>query len=290
MQLLTFLVSYPLLWIVSKVPFRILYLLSDFSYVILYKIIGYRKKIVKENLLIALPHLTEKERLTIEKKFYRHFCDSFLELIKTITISEKEMEKHFKIENIELVKEFEAKGKSIVLICAHYSSYEWLLIMNKYITFQGFGVYKKLRNKYFDNLIQTVRGKFGGTLVNSKEIITKVKENQKNGILGYYGFVSDQSPKIRTINHFSSFFGLKVPVFTGAEFLAKKFDMNVMFVKGQKIKRGYYKATFISPKKEVNDYPDYQLTDEFLQLLEKQILEAPEYYLWTHKRFKHRQN
>jgi KDO2-lipid IV(A) lauroyltransferase len=244
--------------------------------------------VVRENLKIALPHLSDKERKRVEQRFYHHFCDSIMEVIKTITISPKEMEKRFIIDNIELVKEMEAKGKSIILICAHYSSYEWLLVMNKYLSFKGFGIYKKLRNKYFDKMIRKIRGRFGGILINSKDAIKRIKQNQDNGILGYYGFVSDQSPKLRKVNHYTKFFGVEVPVFTGAEYLAKKLDMNVMFVKGEKIKRGYYKAKFISITGEPKDYPDFQITDKFLRLLEKQILEAPEYYLWTHKRFKHR--
>lgn len=288
MQLLAYLLLYPFLWCISILPFKLLYILSDFSYFILYHIIGYRKKTVRENLLIALPHLSDAERKVIEKKFYHHFCDSFLEVIKTMTISEKEMEKRFVIDNIDLVLEMEAKKKSIILICAHYSSYEWLLIMNKYIDFHGFGIYKKLRNKYFDKLVRNIRGKFGGTLIDSKEAVQKMKENQKNGILGYYGFVSDQSPKLHRTNYFTTFFGVEVPVFTSAEYLAKKMDMNIMFVKGQKIKRGYYKARFISLEGNPRDYPNFDITDQFFRLLEEQILEAPEYYLWTHKRWKHR--
>lgn len=288
MQLLLFIITYPILWCVSILPFRILYFLSDIFYFFIYHIIRYRKKTVQENLSIALPHLSDQERKVIEKKFYHHFCDSFLEMMKTITISDKEIEKRFVIENIELVKEMEKKGKSIILICAHYSSYEWLLVMNKYISFHGFGIYKKIRNKYFDKLVRNVRARFNATLIDAKKTVLLIKENQEKGILGYYGFVSDQSPKLHRTNYYTKFFGIEVPVFTGAEYLAKKLDMNVMFVKGQKIKRGYYKARFISFEGNPKETPNYQITDEFLRLLELQILEAPEYYLWTHKRFKHR--
>lgn len=287
MQLLLFLLIYPFLWCISILPFRLLYLLSDFTCFIIYRVIGYRKKVVEANLKIALPHLSNNERKKIEIKFYHHFCDLFLEVIKTMTISQKEMEKRFTLDNPELVAEVEAKGKSIVLICAHYSSYEWLLVMNNVVQFEGFGIYKKLKNKYFDKLIRDIRSKNGGTLIDSRVAIERMKENQTNGILGYYGMVSDQSPKIRKRNHYTNFFGVNVPVFTGAEFMARKLDMNVMFVKGRKIKRGYYAAQFIPLKKEVKDYKEYEITNEFFRLLEEQILEAPEYYLWTHKRFKH---
>ncbi len=290
MQLLIFILVYPFLWCISILPFKLLYLLSDFIYLILYKLLGYRISTVRKNLNIALPHLSDEERKEIEIKFYHHFCDTMVEMIKTMSISEKEMAKRFTLDNIELVKEMEAKGKSVSLICAHYASYEWLLVMNKSLSIKGFGIYKKLRNRYFDRMVRKIRGRFGGVLIDSKDAIKCIKENQKKGIQGYYGMVSDQSPKLRRVNHYTKFFGAEVPVFTGAEFLAKGFDMNIMFVKGRKIKRGYYAAEFISLKKDPKDYPNFEIMDEFFALLEDQIREAPEYYLWTHKRFKHQRN
>ncbi|RZJ60396.1 MAG: lipid A biosynthesis acyltransferase [Flavobacterium sp.] len=290
MQLLAYILIYPLIWLVSILPFRVLYIFSDLAYILVYRIIGYRKKTVRENMAIALPHLSVDERKIVEKKFYHHFCDSFFEMMKTITISEKELRRRFTFDNIELVNEIEAKGKSIVLICAHYGSYEWLLIMNKFLTTHtGFGVYKKIRNKYFDRLVIRIRGKFDANLVDTRQTISLMRDNQKKGILGYYGFISDQSPKIDRATYWTKFFGKTVPVHVGGEMLSKKFDMNIMFVKGAKIRRGYYKATFIPVVGPIKEIPNFEITERFLRLLEQQIVEAPEYYLWTHKRFKHTQ-
>lgn len=291
MQLIAYIALYPLIWFISILPFKVLYFLSDLVYIIIYRMIGYRKKTVRENMALTLPHLTDSERRDIEKKFYSHFCDSFFEMIKTMTISDRELKRRFTFDNIELVKEFEDKGKSIVLICAHYASYEWLLVMNKYLTIhKGFGVYKTIRNKYFDRLVRRIRGKFDAELVDTKNTIGLMRENQKKGILGYYGFISDQSPRIDRATYWTKFFGMEVPVHVGGELLAKKFDMNIMFVKGAKIKRGYYKATFIPCNQTPKDIPNFEITEQFLRLLEQQITEQPEYYLWTHKRFKHRRN
>jgi len=291
MQLLAYIIAYPILFFFSILPFRVLYFLSDVVYVLVYYIIGYRKSTVRLNMALTLPHLSFEERKKIEKKFYHHFCDTFVEMIKTMTISVEELQKRFTFDNIELVEEFEKKGKSIILICAHYGSYEWLLIMNKYLTTHtGFGVYKKINNPYFDRLVRKIRGKFDGTLIDTKETIPVMKDNQRKGILGYYGFISDQSPKIYRVPYWGMFFGMEVPVHSGAEMLAKKLDMNVMFVKGAKIRRGYYKATFIPYNESPKEVPAFEVTDRFLRLLEQQIIECPEYYLWTHKRFKHRRN
>ena len=130
MQFLVFILTFPFLWIISILPFRIFYWFSDCIYLVVYYIIGYRKKTVKENLALALPHLSDKERLEIEKKSYHHLCDMFLEMVKTMTISSEEMNKRFSITNLEVIKEYEKKGKSIMLIASHYASWEWLIVLN----------------------------------------------------------------------------------------------------------------------------------------------------------------
>jgi KDO2-lipid IV(A) lauroyltransferase len=288
MQFLLYLFLYPLLWLLSILPFRVLYFFSDFVYLIIYYIIGYRKKTVRENIALALPNLSEKERLIIEKKSYHHMCDMFLEMIKTMTISESEMDKRFQFVNIEIYKDLEKKGKSIALMCAHYASYEWVISINSKINFKGFAIYKRINNKYFDKLVRDIRSKFKANLITTKETIPTIRENFKNNILGIYGFASDQSPRISSAFHWNTFMGVEVPVHTGAEMLAKKYDMNVVFLKVEKVKRGYYKAQFQTLSENASEVPNYEITDQFLKLVEQQIHEAPEYYLWTHKRWKHR--
>jgi lauroyl/myristoyl acyltransferase len=288
MQFLVFIIAYPFLWIVSILPFRIFYWLSDVVYFLVYYIVGYRKKVVRANLAMALPHLNDKERLVIEKKSYQHLCDMFLEMIKTMTISSEEMNKRFKIINIDLVKEYEKKGKSIVLLASHYASWEWLITLNDKTSFRGIGVYKKIANKYFDKLIRDIRSKYDAELVVTRETIPLIAKNQREGILCIYGLASDQSPKLDRIFHWETFMGIEVPVHTGAEMIAKKYDLSVVFVKVKKVKRGYYEATFVPITDNPKSIPDFGITHAFIREVEKQILEAPEYYFWTHKRWKHK--
>ena len=288
MQFFIFILTFPFLWMVSILPFRIFYWFSDFIYIIVYYVIGYRKKIVKANLVLALPHLSDKERLIIEKKSYHHMCDMFLEMIKTMTISAAEMNRRFVVTNIELVKEYEVKGKSTVLLASHYASWEWLLSVNEKTSFKGIGVYKKIANTYFDKLIRDIRSKYNAELVETKHTIPLIAENQKKGILSMYGLASDQSPKLNRAFHWDSFMGVEVPVHTGAEMLAKKYDLNVLFVKVKKLKRGFYEATFIPITDDPRSIPDFEITNIFLREVEKQIIDAPEYYFWTHKRWKHK--
>ncbi len=288
MRFIIYLIAYPFLWCISMLPFRLLYLLSDFVYLIVYYFIGYRKKTVRENLALALPNLSDEERLVIEKKSYKHLCDMFLEMIKTMTISTKEINKRFVFSNLEVYKKLEKQDKSIAMMLAHYASYEWVISMNTYVRFNGYAIYKKIANPYFDKLVRDIRSRFKAYLITTKETVPTIINNKNNNKLSIYGFASDQSPKISSAFHWQKFMGIEVPVHTGAEMLSKKYDMNVIFLKVKKVKRGHYEASFEILSDKVQEVPNYEITDKFLKLVEQQIYEAPEYYLWTHKRWKHR--
>ena len=288
MRFIVYLITYPILWCISMLPFRILYLLSDFAYLIVYYLIGYRKKTVRENLTLALPYLSGAERLVIEKKSFRHLCDMFLEMIKTMTISKKEINDRFVFTNLEVYKNLEAQEKSIAMMLAHYASYEWVISMNSYVSFSGYAIYKKIANPYFDKLVRSMRSRFKAYLITTKETVPCIIKNKNNKLLSIYGFASDQSPKVSSAFHWQKFMGIEVPVHTGAEMLSKKYDMNVIFLKVKKVKRGYYEASFEVLSENAQEVPDYAITDKFLKLVEQQIYEAPEYYLWTHKRWKHK--
>ncbi|AXB58402.1 lysophospholipid acyltransferase family protein [Flavobacterium fluviale] len=288
MQFLVYILAYPLLWLISILPFRLFYLFSDFVYFLVYRVIGYRKKVVRENLALTLPHLSDAERKDIEKKFYKHMCDMFLEMIKTMSISPEEMEKRFHVTNIDLVLDYAKKGKSVILVASHYASYEWLLTINPKIGFQGIAVYKKLANPYFDRLVRKIRSKFKTEMIETRKAIPTMAQNQRDGILSMYGLASDQSPKLDRIFHSMKFLGIEVPVHTGAEMLAKKYDLSVIMVKVKKVRRGYYEATFLPIADNPKEFEDFKITEMYLQEVEKQILETPEFYLWTHKRWKHR--
>jgi lauroyl/myristoyl acyltransferase len=288
MQFLVFILAYPILWFISILPFPVFYLLSDFVYYILYYIIGYRKKTVRANLILAFPDLTPKERFVIEKKHYKHLTDTFLEIIKTMSISEAEMNKRFAITNIELVTEYENKGKSIALLASHYASWEWLLTMNDRVQFKGIGIYKKISNDYFDKMVRDIRSKFNAELVEVQKSKALMKENYKKGILCMYGLASDQSPMLHKEQYWQSFMGVEVPVHVGAESVARKYDMNILFVKVKKVKRGFYEATFVPMSDKVQETTPFEITNKYIKEVEKQIHEAPEYYFWTHNRWKHR--
>ncbi len=276
------------MWLISILPFRLLYLFSDGIYILIYHIIGYRKKTVKENLHLVFPDKSNKEIKTITKTFYHHLCDMIVESIKSMTISEAEMKKRFVIKNVDQILELEKENKSIVLMCGHYASWEWIFILQRYINHKGYAIYKRLANKYFDALVKRIRAKYNSYLITTKETFTVLMAAKKKGELTINGFAADQSPKHDKAFHWQEFMNIKVPVHTGAELLAKKLDMAVVFLKVKKLKRGYYEATIETITKTPREFKDYDITDIFLKRLEAQIYEAPEYYLWTHKRWKHR--
>jgi KDO2-lipid IV(A) lauroyltransferase len=209
-------------------------------------------------------------------------------MIKTMSITRKEMEKRYVFTNLDVYLDLEKKGKSIAILCAHYASYEWTISMNYHITFEGYGIYKKINNRYFDKLVKDIRSKFKATLITTRETIPIIEKNSKTNHLGVYGFASDQSPQASKTFHWGPFMGIETPVHTGAEMIAKRFDLNVLFLRTKKVKRGYYEATFELMADNPKEVPNYEISDDFLRRVEKQILEAPEFYLWTHKRWKHK--
>ena len=287
MQFLVYILAYPLLILISFLPFRLLYVLSDIVFVLVYYVFGYRRKVVKANLLIAFPDYTDARRKEIEIKFYKHMCDMFLEMMKTMSISKQEMEKRFVFKILDVYLDLEKKGKSIAMMMAHYASYEWAILMNTKISFEAFAIYKRLSNPYFDNLVRKIRSNFKTRLIHTRESVGIIERNEIEKNQGLYGFISDQSPRAKGRRYLGLFMGIEVPVFTGAEMLAKRFDMNVIYLKVTKVKRGFYEAEIEILAEDVKNVPDYQITDLFLKKVENQINEAPEYYLWTHKRWKH---
>lgn len=288
MQLIAYILVYPILWLISILPFRLLYAFSDLLYIFIYRIFGYRKSTVKTNLRLVFPGKSDKEIKDITSKFYHHLCDMMVEAIKSLTISKKEMQKRFKFSNIELIHDLEKKERSIILMCAHYGSWEWIFILQTYIKYKGYAVYKRLANKHFDKLVKGIRAKYNSHLITTKETLNVLTEANKKGELTINGFVSDQSPKAHKAFHWSEFMGIKVPMYTGAEMMAKKMDMAVVFFRVKRLKRGYYETTFETITESPREFEDYTITDTFFKLVEKQIYEAPQYYLWTHKRWKHR--
>lgn len=263
-------------------------MISDVVAFFVYYVFGYRKKVIYTNLKLAFPEKSEEERHRIRKKFYCHFIDIFMEMIKSFTISEKELMRRYQFTNIELVNSIEKEGKSMILVGSHYANWEWIFILNSYVTCKGVASYRRINNKYFDKKIRSSRGRFRTKLVETKDVITLIAENAKNNIQTLYGFLNDQSPQLKKTKYWSDFFGIRVPMQTGSEFLSKKHDLPIFMIKTKKVKRGYFESEFVLLAKNPRDFKDYELTDKYTKELEGLIREKPEHYFWSHRRFKHR--
>ncbi len=288
MHKLVFYLSYPIVWLFSKLPFRVLYIISDAIYLLFFYIIGYRKKVVLDNLKLAYPNKSDKETRRIQKLFFRHFVDTLIEAIKAITISEISIKKRYTYKNIELIDKLYGEGKSIILVGAHYGNWEWVVGMPLSAKVDCYTSYTKIQNKKFENLIKDSRSKFGMICLKSSDIIKGIVKNTKQQKQGLYLLVSDQSPMLQKNQYWSEFLNVNVPIFTGAETISKKFDFAVVNMNTSKIKRGYYESEFELITDTPNELNTNEITDTYLRLTEKHIAKQPEFYLWSHRRFKHK--
>ena len=287
MNALIYYLSFPLLWIISRLPFAVFYLLSDVVCFILYRLIGYRKSVVQGNLKIAFPDLAPTELLQIEKKFYTHLCDLFLEIIKSMGMRKEEMLERFQVKNIEVLKTFEEQNRSIFLVCGHYASWEWMMSLGYHIKHKGYGIYRPISNPYFDALIKRIRSRHDAYMITQKESVSIIKNKEASGELSIYVFASDQSPRPKPLTYWRSFLGVHVPMYNGAERLAIELDVPVVFAKIKRVERGYYELEFKTLTDQPKSLKKNEITDLFTEWLEAQIKEDPSQYFWTHKRFKY---
>ncbi len=288
MNLILFYFTYPIICFFSILPMPILYIISDFFYVILYYVIGYRKEVILGNINIAFPEKTEKERKLIAKKFYKHFTDIILESVKCFTISEKEILKRYKYKNPEIVNKYINEGKSIALVGAHLANWEWSISLPFVVNTNLFGAYSKLRNENFEKKLRTTREKFGVIGSKTYNFMKFIDDKFEKKIQGAYILLSDQSPVLKKTFHWADFFGVNVPVHTGAEMLSKKYNLVVINYRAKKIKRGYYETDFELITENPREFKDFDISEKFLRITERNVREQPELYLWSHKRFKHK--
>lgn len=288
MQFLSFALTYPLILLLSILPMRVLYLISDFFFFLVYYVFGYRKEVVLNNLRLSFPEKQEDEIKLISKKFFKHFTDLIVESVKYFSISEKEIKKRYKFLNPELVDKYGNKGKSIIIVGAHQANWEWSTSMPLALKTTVLGAYTKIQNKYYEKTIKKSRKRFGINGYRTSDTVKNIKRNIDNNLQAVYILLSDQSPQVHKTFYWSNFFGVKVPIHTGAEMLAKKFDCTMINYVAKKVKRGYYEVTFELITETPKEFKDYELTEKYLTITEKNIREQPEFYLWSHKRFKHR--
>tara|TARA_A100000164_G_scaffold310265_1_gene287886 strand:- start:201 stop:1040 length:840 start_codon:yes stop_codon:yes gene_type:complete len=273
---------------ISRLNFTSIYLISDLLYYIIYYIFSYRKKVVRKNLELAFPEKSKMERRRIERENFRNLTDIFLETFKSNNIKEKDLMERFKFKNPELLEKIYNNNQEVIVMCSHYCSWEWVFVIEKITKFKINAIYKQLSNKYFDKWTKDRRSQYGANMITTKETYREISRLSKLKSLNFYGFASDQSPKKSKAVYWGNFLNNWVPIHTGAEIIAKKYNIAIVFMDVQKVKRGYYEASFSLITEKPNSFKKFELTDKYIELVEKQVRNKPEYYTWTHRRFKHR--
>lgn len=288
MNLLIYLIVYPFILFISHLPFKLMYTISDITFYVLYYLIKYRRKVVRYNLEMSKISNSKKEMIKIEKQFYRHITDVFFEMFKFLSISEKEIKKRFVVENPELLQKLANQNKSVVFMVAHHGGFEYFMSIGYHVPHAPFAVYTPLSNKYLDGLVKKIRLRHGAQMISRYNAALFIKNQLKENKLFLYGMAADQSAQIRSKTYWKEFLGIKVPVFTGSERIAKEHDLPVVFGKMKQKKRGFYSVEVEVICEKPKKIKDFKITDKFVTLVEKQIKESPHLYFWTHDRFKHK--
>jgi len=269
----------------SYLPLPILYRLSDYLYLIIYYVINYRRKVVFTNLRNAFPNKSEQDITMIAKGFYHHFCDLMIESIKLFSISEKEIKERCKIINPALIAAYAKQGKSLIIPTGHYNNWEMAATtVNLQIPHQPIVIYAPLKNKFFNDLIKGTRTKFGLELWSKREVKTGLKTAPKR--LRAIIFAADQSPGLARAAYWTTFLNQETGVMIGSAKYAKQYGYPVVFGKITKVKRGYYEIEFIPLVDQPKHYSYGEITEKHTRLLEEIIIENPQYWLWSHKRWK----
>lgn len=278
----------PFIYLVSLLPFPLLYGLSYGMYLLLYRVIGYRRGVVTENLRNSFPGKGEEEIAGIRKRFYRYFCDLTLESFKTLTISKKKMLEHCALEPQaqQLFDEMAARGESFIIVMGHKGNWEWagntFSLLGKH---QLYVIYHPLTNPYFNSLVYKMRRKFGTRLIAMNNTFRDMVANRHE--LNATAFIADQSPRPDRA-WWMTFLNQDTPVFMGTEKIAQKLNVPIVYVSVKRIRRGYYSVgatLLLSPPfgKE-----EGVITEIHTRKLEQDIREQPETWLWTHRRWKHK--
>ncbi|MES2285024.1 MAG: lysophospholipid acyltransferase family protein [Bacteroidota bacterium] len=272
---------------ISLLPFPLLYALSDGLYILFYYILGYRKKVVLQNIRNSFPDKTEKEHIEICKKFYRHFCDLVVESLKTFTISEKEVLKRVICINPEVIDKYFDQKRSVIIAGGHYNNWELFAVaVDALIKHKTVGIYKPLSNKYFDGKMRSTRGKYGLEMISTKEV--KTFFDTHTNVLTATIFGTDQSPSNPNNAYWMKFLNQDTGVLFGAEKFAKEYNYPVVYGRLNKLKRGHYSLDFTDVTDTPKETAHGEITEKITLLLEKDIQAIPQYWLWTHRRWKHK--
>ena len=282
---------YPLLaiwYLLSMLPLRVHYVISDGMYLMLYRLLGYRRKVVRVNLRNAFPEKSEEELQRIERGFYHFFCDYRAESVKLMTISRENLRRRMVFKGTDIVDEVIEDGQSCAVFLGHLCNWEWVTSLPLWVTpkAQCGQIYHPIENHIFDRLFLRLRQRLGAVCIPMKDTLREIISYRRKNQPVVIGYIADQKPHWVNIHHWLYFLHHDTPVLTGTERIVKKVNHAVFFLDVRRVRRGYYEATFKLITHEPQKMPDYEITDAYFRLLEDSIRRAPEFWLWSHDRWK----
>lgn len=291
--MLKYFVHYPLYFyfrLHALLPMRCLYVLSDLLFYPLYYVVRYRRELVFQNLSRSFPEKSKNEIILLEHQFYHHFCDYIVETIKLMHISDKEIKKRMKFINPGLLQQYLDQGKPCLAMLGHYGNWEWIPSISLWFSGQvEFSqIYRPLKDKWFDHFLLQLRSRFHSVGIPKQDTLRAIIRYKSDGQLFVTGFMADQTPSPANIHHWITFLNQDTPVLTGVEKIARKIDCVVIYLDVSKVKRGYYEVEFRLISDAPRQTEEFEITDKYMAAMEATILRTPQYWLWTHKRWKHK--
>ena len=276
---------YVLVLPLSYLPLSVLYIFTDFFFLILITVFPYRKKVIEENLKRSFPNKSTKEIKELKRQFYLHFCDLLAEGIKNLSISKKELSRRFKVNNAELMDDLFSQNKSVILVSGHYNNWEWLISSQSFLfKHQAMGIGMPMTSKFWDKKINERRMRYGMKVIHAKNFKDEIQKNSNHPIAILT--LADQSPGDSTKAYWTKFLNQETAILFGVEQMAHTYDFAVVFFTTRKVKRGYYEMDL----KLITDTPRKQewgsITEKHIHLLETEIIDKPEHWIWSHKRWK----
>lgn len=283
-------IIYGIFYLVSKLPYRALYVISDIANLVLYHIVRYRRDIVRRNITSAFPEKSLEECISIERGFYKWFCDYFVETVKLMSVSRQELLSRIEFRGIDKIEECFDRGQTCAGILGHYGNWELLsatgLVIKKHPEAVIGLIYHPLRSQLFDRLFINMRQSMGGVCIPKKDILRYLVSFRRQNLMNLFGYIADQAPRYRNIHLWLPFLNHDTPVFTGAERIMRKMNNAVFYIDVERPERGKYIYTFKLMTDKPGEMPEFEITKKFFAMLEQTIRREPRFYLWSHNRWK----
>ena len=272
--------------LVAKLPFICIYLLSDIFYLIIYYLVGYRKKVVLQNLKNSYPNKNPDELKKLTKRYFRHFSDITLETIKMYGMNKADFDRRMQIKNADLVNQYFEKGQSVVILSMHYNNWEWGSSFSGKLKHKCLGVFKPLHNSSFNSYLNNVRGKHGLEMVSNSEILRRIIKAKKEKELILIWLAGDQTPPYYHKTWYK-FLNQETLFYLGTANIPHKFNYPVFFQNTIKTDRGMYQTEFELLFENPSEFNVSDIIKKYIEKMEEVLKNSPECYLWSHKRWKH---